>query len=272
MSLEKLVVISSLDKDDTSQSNSDFTVTLREKYYTQNVNQIMVKEISVPNVFYNIRASGSLRNNRLLVEQDGIYTPINIPEGQYVISDLGSPPTNDLLTTIEGLLNPILALSGASVSLDFDAVSQKVIWTWVAGTLTTYGFVPKSEGNLMADVLGIAEGDESQSGNATQTPSYTPALNGLDMVYVQSKGLAESNGIDGDFGLIPLTEAVSLADAPFGATAYRKNDDSELSTITYDVPRNLNRINITLRDVDGNKLDIGTNTMTVIFKMFLASG
>lgn len=268
MSLEKLVVISSSDKDDSSQSNSDFTVTLREKYYTQNVNQIMVKEISLPNVFYNIRATGTLKNNVLVYNNNGVLTSVTIPEGQYVISDLGSPPTNDLLTTIETKVN---TLEGAgTLSLDFDAVSQKVIWTWVAGN--PYGFATKSQGNLMADVFGIADGDETQLGDLVQTPSYTPALNGLDMVYVQSKGLAESNGIDGDFGLIPLTEAVSLADAPFGSLAYRKNDDSELSTITYDVPRNLNRINITLRDVDGNKLDIGTNTMTVIFKMFLASG
>jgi hypothetical protein len=271
MSLEKLIVISSLDKDTATDSNSDFIVSLQEKYYTQGINQVQVVDVSVPNVFYNIRATGSLRNNRLLVEQDGIYTPINIPEGQYVISQLGSPPANDLLTTIEGLLNPILSLSGASVSLDFDPVSQKIIWTWTPGSLTTYGFVPKSEGNLMADVLGIAEGDESQSGNLVQTPSYTPALGGLDMVYVQSKEVGEANGIDGDFGLIPLVCAVSLSEAPFGAYAYKQNNDSDLAQLTYDVPRNLNRISITLRDVDGNKLDIGTNIMTITLKCYLSA-
>jgi hypothetical protein len=270
MSLEKIVVISSSDKEDSSQSNSDFVVALQEKYYTQGVNKIQVKEISLPNVFYNIRGSGTLRNNRLLINEDGIYVPFTIPEGQYVISDLGTPPANDLLTTIENLVNPVVALNGASVSLDFDAVSQKVIWNWTFGGVP-YGFVPKSEGNLMADVLGIAEGDESQVGNTTQTPSYTPALNGYNMVYVQSKDLGESNGIDGDFGLIPLVESVSLHDSPFGSYAYKQSNDSELAEVRYENPRNLNRINITLRDVEGNKLDIGTNTMTITFKIYLST-
>jgi hypothetical protein len=123
----------------------------------------------------------------------------------------------------------------------------------------------------MADVLGIAEGDESQLGLTTQTPSYTPALNGLNMVYVQSKDLGEQNGIDGDFGLIPLVESVSLHDAPFGSYAYKQSNDSELSEVRYENPRNLNRINITLRDVEGNKLNIGTNTMTITFKIYLST-
>jgi hypothetical protein len=267
MSLEKIVVISSSDKEETSQSNSDFVVALQEKYYTQGVNKIQVKEVSVPNVFYNIRGSGTLQNNRLIINRDGVLIPLTIPEGQYVISDLGTPPANDLLTTLEFYINT--AVAPDSVSLSFDAVSQKVIWTWTG--LTPFGFVPKSQGNLMADVLGIAEGDESQIGLTVQTPSYTPALSGLNMVYVQSKDLGESNGIDGDFGLIPLVESVSLHDAPFGSYAYKQSNDSELSEARYDVPRNLNRINITLRDVEGNKLDIGTNTMTITFKIYLST-
>ena len=53
MSLEKLVVLSSDDKDSGSNSNSDFVVSLKEEYYTQNVLKVYVKDIVVPNVFPN---------------------------------------------------------------------------------------------------------------------------------------------------------------------------------------------------------------------------
>jgi hypothetical protein len=54
MSLEKILVISSEDQDSFSTSNSDFTVTLKENYLTQNINRVLVKEITVPNVFPNV--------------------------------------------------------------------------------------------------------------------------------------------------------------------------------------------------------------------------
>ena len=54
MSLEKLITISSDDKDSDSVSNSNFWVTLKENYYTQNITRILIKEATVPNCFYNI--------------------------------------------------------------------------------------------------------------------------------------------------------------------------------------------------------------------------
>jgi len=42
MSLEKLITISSDDKDPESKSNSDFFVSLKEKFYTQQIQRIMV--------------------------------------------------------------------------------------------------------------------------------------------------------------------------------------------------------------------------------------
>ena len=267
MSLEKTIVLSSSDKEVNSTSNSDFVVQLKADSYTQGVNRIMVKDVSIPNVFYNVRGAGygSAQNNLLLIDDNVGYLPFTIPEGQYVISTLGTPPANDLLTTIENLVNP--AIAPDTLSLSFDEVTQKIVWTWSS---LLYRFVPKSEGNLAAPLLGIAEGDQNIVG-LVQTPSYVPALQGYDMVYVQSKDIAESGGIDGDFGLIPLICGVSLADTPFGNYAYRQDNDGELAEIRYDSPRNLQRITITLRDVDGNKLDIGTNTMTITFKVFFSA-
>jgi hypothetical protein len=269
MSLEKLIVVSSQDKDTPSDSNSRFTVSLKESYYTQNVLKIMVKDIIVPNVFYNVRGEsyGSNQNNIFKFTTTLGDVTVTIPEGQYVISTLGVPPANDLLTVTENLINT--ALGGGSVSLSFDITTQKITFTW---NTNVYGFLLKEQGNLAADIFGIGPNDPAQFGQLSQTPTYIASLNGLPAVYVHSKRLAEANGIDGDFGLISLVEDVSLNNAPFGSYAYKQNNDDELATILYDQQRNLNRIQITLRDNLGNVLDIGTNTMTVVFKVYLASG
>jgi hypothetical protein len=65
---------------------------------------------------------------------------------------------------------------------------------------------------------------------------------------------------------------INLSDAPFGSYAYRKNDDDELSQISYDDVRNLKRIRLTLRDNKGNVLPIGTHKVSLTLLAFLASG
>lgn len=269
MSLEKLVVISSDDKDSISNSNSDFVVTLKEKYYTQNILKVMIKDIVVPNAFPNIRGEefGSSQNNIFYLRDElgNLTPPIEIPQGQYVISTLGTPPPNDLLTVLQDAINAVSPPTQV-ITITIDPITQKINFTT---TGLQINFVDSSLSTLN-DVLGITGPLSSTS--LSLNSQGLPDLSGYPMVYIHSKRLAEANGIDGDFGLISVAEGVSLVDAPFGSYAYRQNNDDELSTVLYDAPRNLNRIQITLRDVKGNKLDIGTFQMTIIFKVILASG
>jgi hypothetical protein len=266
MSLEKLVVLSSDDKDSGSNSNSDFVVSLKEEYYTQNVLKVYVKDVVVPNVFPNIRGDsyGTSSNNLLKIDQQGVgIVDVVVPEGQYVISTLGVPPPNDLLVVLKGLID--VAIAPETVSITVDSITNKLLFTF-----SSPDFKLGIADSPMNDVLGL--GVETPVYSAAITASSLPDLSGYPMVYVHSKKLAEANAIDGDFGLISVAESVSLVDAPYGSYAYRQNNDDELSAILYDNIRNLNRIQITLRDVKGNKLDIGTFSMTVIFKVILASG
>jgi len=266
MSFEKLVILSSNDKDVESNSNSDFVVSLKEKYYTQNVLKVIIKDISVPNVFPNIRGPsyGSSQNNIFELFDGASHITVQIPEGQYVISTLGTPPANDLLTVLANTLN--IANPPIITTITIDPLTNKINFTFNAGS---FNFVETSRSPLN-DVLGISGPltSSSISINAQQIPD----LSGYQMVFIHSKQLAEANAIDGDFGLISVAEAVSLNDTPYGSYAYKENNDTELGSINYDNVRNLNRIQIVLRDIKGNKLNIGTHSMTVIFKVILASG
>ena len=93
-SREKRVVISSDDKDNGSISNSNFKVTLKERYATQSVDRISIAEIIVPNCFYNISDGDSKKgngpaNNQLIFGSSATGNlTINLSAGQYNILQL----------------------------------------------------------------------------------------------------------------------------------------------------------------------------------------
>jgi len=264
-SLEKLLVISSQDKDDPTSSNSDFNVTLKESYYTQNVLRVLVKEITIPNVFPNIRGSdyGTSQNNILDFNEPAPLQVI-LPEGQYLINS-----SNPLLDFTSILETAMTSVSVATISVSYNELTNKIVFE-VANDGSPNITIPAS--TPMASVLGITE-DLTIPATATPTsPSGQVDLSGYQNVYVHSKEIDDTHGIDGDSGLIALTDPVSLADAPFGSYAYKQENDDELASIVYEDVRNLSRMRIVLRDNLGNKLPIGTHTMNIVLKIYLASG
>jgi hypothetical protein len=271
-SLEKLLAISSEDKENPADSNSDFTVTLKESYYTQNVLRVLVKEITVPNVFPNIRGSayGSSQNNEIVISINGGPPQTQtLPEGQYLINSVN--PIIDFTSNLESVLAP--AIAPATISITYNELTNKIGFEMTGATLQILGsdFL-NPNAIVMNDVLGITTTFQITNGAGVRYPPYQVDLSGYQNVYVHSKEIALSHAIDGDTGLISVVSPVSLVDAPFGGFAYRKNDDDELASIVYDQVRNLSRISIILRDNLGNKLDIGSHKMNIVVKCYLDSG
>lgn len=261
-SREKRVVISSDDKDNGSVSNSNFKVTLKERYSTQSVDRISVAEIIVPNCFYNISDGDTKKgngpaNNILLIDYSEIKTQINIniPAGQYNILQL--------IATLQTTINNALTTYGASVIITRDDITNLLSFTFSnSGTYTFLSISP------MASVLGF-------NSNLTYTPStfiitmsYPPDLSGINSVYIHSEALSDGSGIDANKGIINLVDAVSLHNVPYGTFAYKQTTDDAFALINYTMPRNLNVIDIRLRDREGNLLDIGTKRLTLIIKMY----
>jgi hypothetical protein len=271
MSLEKLIVLSSEDKAATeSSSNSDFIVNLKERYYTQNILKVLVKECSVPNVFPNIRGSdyGSSSNNTFVIRDNTVRT-ITLPEGQYLINS--SNPALDFTTILQNALN---AVSTSTWVVSYNELTNKIEFEITAGfPVFLFSNVPPfgDPTSTMSEVLGLTDNIQILVGN-TGVPQGQVDLSGYQNVYLHSKEIALSHAIDGDFGLISMITPISLSDAPFGSYAYRKNDDDELSQISYDDVRNLKRIRLTLRDNKGNILPVGTHKISLTLLAFLASG
>jgi hypothetical protein len=276
MSLEKHIIISSEDKDvSSSNSNSDFVVNLAEKYYTQNILKVLVSEVTVPNVFPNIRGAdyGTSQNNFLSVSTGGPPISIFIPEGQYLLGSV-----NPLLDFVTVLTNQINASIGPStIAINYNELTNKLEFTMTGSDLFIFGsqntpLTPAQAKTIINDVLGLPETTFILPDGVLTSAPFQVDLSGFQNVYVHSKEVALSHAIDGDTGLISVVSPVSLADAPFGGFAYRKNDDDELASIVYDQVRNLSRISIILRDNLGNKLNIGTAKMNIVLKCYLDSG
>ena len=247
----RLVLLTSNDKTPgESSSNSNFVIDLKETYLTQGIIRVLIKDVSVPNVFYNVRdgTNGSQNNQLTFTETGQPQEVVSIPQGQYT--------SGTLLPAVQAAMNAVL-VSG-TVALTQDTLTQVYIFTFTGTTAII------NKGSL-GTVMGVTS-NIGPSGLITS--QSVPDLNGYQVVYVHSKDIGQTHGIDGGFGLISTIEDISFNNVPFGNYAFRQNNDDTLSTILYDVPRNLSRIAIVLRDDKGNVLDIGSHQLTIILKVF----
>ena len=261
-SREKNVVISSDDKDPDSVSNSNFKVTLKERYSTQSIDRIIVKEIIVPNAFYNISDGDTVKgngpaNNILLIDSTETKNQISvsIPAGQYNILQL--------MATLQSAINTQISPLTASVVITRDDITNLLSFTFISTGIFTFLGI-----STMAQVLGFIS-------NITYIPTTLiirmpdpPDLSGINSVYIHSEALSDGSGIDASKGIINLVDSVSMATTAYGTFAYKQNTDAEFCTINYTMPRNLNVIDIRLRDREGNLLSIGTKRLTLMVKMY----
>jgi len=247
MSQEVLCVCSSSDKLPESKTNSDFQVDFRSAGL-QNVRKVLVSKIIVPNVFYNIRGTYGIINNSLDMT-DGVNDyVVTVPEGQYTLTQF--------LAELKAGIDLIVP---GTVTITADPTTYKLSFTFTTPPMTLRGASP------MAQVLGLSA---DLLCNPTGTCQSIYDLQGYSAVFVHSPELARSHGVDGGFGQISLMAMVSLTTTPFGGNAFYQANDDELAEILYEGINPINQVTIVLRDSKGNKLDIGTNEMTVVFKAY----
>jgi hypothetical protein len=111
----------------------------------------------------------------------------------------------------------------------------------------------------MAKVLGILG---TTASNVT-TAQELPSLNGVSNAYVHSKVLANSNLIDAE-GQIFSTAVCVPVRAGYGFWNYFESPDEEMHSVMFPSDKNLQRIEIRLRDLDGNILNVGQNNELVV--------
>jgi len=249
MSNSPYIRISSEDKTAQSASNSDFQVFLEDKNSTQNIQTLTPIQVYCPNIFYNIRSSYGVVNNVLSFQENG-QAVINVPiaEGQYTSSQL--------ITAIETAVNAVATATVLAITLD--PITAKFTFTFTGATAIL--FFPASS---IAEAIGLTQTTADQN---IHVMDEILNLNGITAVYIHSKQINAGGFIDGNHGSIACFTWLSLSETPFGGVASREISEASLNTITYQGKKNLSLISIVLRDSEGNKLPIGSQRLTIIFR------
>jgi hypothetical protein len=242
MSKEKILVINS--KDRSLGTNSDFTLDFKADSSVQQVLKVLVKDVFIPNQFYNINSD----NNAIEIKQNAEpNATATISAGQYNI--------NQLITALETAINGVL-IDGCIVTITKNDISFKLTFTFSgSGTPANDNVSIILNGTTISGVIGLPA-DTIQTNIHILTNTFN--LNPLQYVQVHSPEIGYLHGLDGG-SLISLVETVSLTDTPFGGVGYKQNNDDELCEILYEEPRNLSNIKIVLRDDTGKRLSLPDN-------------
>lgn len=253
MSKEKILIINSKDK--SSGTNTDFVVEFNDSA-VQQVLKVLVKDVFIPNVFYNINET----NNVLYFKQNAEPLKfITVPIGQYNVDQL----TTELKTLLD--LNLI---DGAIVTIIRGATSYKLTFTFSGATIpANNNVIFDADQSTINQSIGLIYTQALTNNIVMDAPIN---LKGVELVQVHSKDVGEMHGLDaGSNGYISLVETVSLTNTPFGSVAFRQNNDDELSSILYEQPKNLSRIRIVLRNEQGLKLKLPDNAhVSIMLKIF----
>lgn len=268
----KFLRISSNEKAQASQSNSVFSVDIPQSEYIDNVKGFYVHSIECPNVFNNITS----QNNKIDVSFPGPHTEtpftISITEGYYLI--------DDLLTQINAQIAAEIASNGDAYSLIFSKVgvypTEKILVTVLGvstGQLCLFN-VP----NDILSTIGIESDTDALAGSTPfcvdngvpKVAQNIPNLIGATALYVHSRALATNNLVEKD-GVFSTVDKLNL-DKPYGAVCYSNfNNDTthEKRYFPFSDKRSLRKIDIKLRDINGNILELPPNfNFTMMLKIF----
>lgn len=250
--LPKLLVINSKDKDVGSNSNSDFTIQTQEKYLLQGISRIVIVEATVPNLFANINNDNNMFDFK---EEGGPSLQTFIPVGQYNVTQL--------ITALETEIVSLVTV-GNIPTITLDPITNKLIINMSVTGLRILG------NSTIAEVIGLIPGQYVLNVGLQTIMPRIVNLSGLPVVYIHSKALSSSYGIDAGKGLTNLVVPVPLNEAPYGSYATLLPKDLAVSEIVYDSPRNITTLDIRLRDSQGKLLDIENMHITLVVKIYFS--
>lgn len=237
----------STDKQNVSQSNSNFTVQyVGAGGIMDQIRGFFIKHISFPNMFLNVPSYA----NTFIFDESALPGPytLSIPAGQYDV--------NQFAQAIEDAINASLSVGSVAVAL-ISTVDQRLQFTFTGNT----GQLIFAD-TTMWKQLGLTA--DTVLGAVIETDAYVNLLGTVE-AFLHSRVLTVGKLIDGN-GTFSVTDIVPI-DVPFGSSVFLKNFTEETHKIQYypyESDRTLRQIDVKLRDVYGNLLEIGPNFEMVV--------
>lgn len=243
----KLIRISSEDRlTDSSSSSSNFKVAFPNVQALSRCVSVILKHASFPNTVYNIKST-----NNTFKYNDGADQTLVIPVGFYSVSQL--------LTYLGTYGPPILYTQ--------DPASYKILFDNAVAP-TNYIIYDSANGSTIAPLLGITSNLNIPIGGSAYAQNL-PSLEGLKHLYVGSKALSKGNNmIFGNarqevdiLAMLPVTE-------PFGSIVHYETPHENLEIVNFDGETNIQNIDITLYNGEGDIIDLNGGFFHMILKVF----
>ncbi len=165
-----------------------------------------------------------------------------VPEGQYTIITL--------MAATKAMMDAAMIGVGVTVTITQDALTDIITISWSAST----GYVkvqPPPDVRSLADTLGFKT--ERAPSEPYLSDSH-PELEGLTHCFIRSRVLAPQHQIDSQGDIDDTLCSIPVL-APYRGTNHYEPYDDEIVSINYQVPRNVE--NVDLRLTDEFKYNIG---------------
>jgi hypothetical protein len=238
-----------------SDSNSKFTVSLNETLNVQQIRGFSVLSVSFPNVFHNISET-DLTNLLVILVSNGVDGVIRyhivIPPGFYNI--------DDLMTALKTAIDPGLTPDTISIALK-SGVDPRLVFS-MSSSPTTVSYT--TQGGNLHKVIGITQDSLFQK---EYTCDEMPQLQGTTNAYLHSRMLGQGNLLDAEGRIFSTICAIPIR-AEYGFYNHWETADEDLYSVAFSSPRNLQKINIVLRDLSGRVLDVRQHELTVVLRLF----
>ena len=272
-SKSRYVRIASQDK--VIGTNNQFTVDLASNGGAlDNVKGYIVHSAQVPNVFPNVASY----NNNIILAFPGPATEtdikINITEGYYLIDDLINQINFEIANqiSINGdtytfVLSKFGVFPNEKIQFDANGLSAGSVNLFTSDTtiLSSLGVESTPNGIPPNSPFVIVNGSPSIAQNI-------PNLIGETACYIHSRILATNNLTEGN-GTFSVVDKINL-DEPFGSMCYTNyNEDMthQNNYYPYETKKTLRRIDINLRNENGNLLILPDNFyFSMMIKIFYA--
>ena len=241
-------------------SPTNFTILLNKSVAVDDVDRIIVKRVSLPNLFYNVPA----RKNTLYMINEGVPLSVKMPPGQYYI--------DRFVATLEVLLQQAVSLA-CTVTINYDTGKM----TLTCGT-DGVGFTMLSHTQIreefdvhesLNDMIGTSFDDTLPTSYSWTSP-HVVDLSGEHTVRVESSTLAFSNSFDSRGQILNTVEIVPITEG-YGSVCHYAPSDHILSFVdSGHTGREINNVDIQLVSNSGQPLVLPDNATVevVLLVMF----
>jgi len=256
---ERTVILNSRFRANRRDTSTNFNILLNKAVSVDDVDRIIVKRVSIPNLFFNVPA----RKNKLYLDYEGTPLILDLDPGQYDSEQFRAGLEN-MLQGVDGTATVFFDQSTAKYTLN-------LVGPFVLGwTLLSHADVKERHGvdESLNDILGTSY-DETLPAAATWTSPNAADLSGEHTVRIESGKLAHANSFDSRGHIINTLDVVPITEG-YGSIVHYQPRDHILSFIdSGNIGRSMSNVDIQLVSNSGQPLDLPDNAYVEIVLLIL---